>query len=184
VRPDGTFEAKRIPRGKATITVKRNEGSALAVAAPQTIEVTATPLEIELAAPAGRTLHVLVRSTSALPHDQARVHAFARTASPHTVRELDAMTDVIASSTANARAAPNELPPSIRLKWKPGDLYAQLAVAPDTGTLCAVGVQVDERDPEFWKKYEAHSASLEAKCQPLAAEDIVVIEVPPMKRLE
>ena len=178
VRADGTFEVGRIPRGKALVFVKRAYGSDLSVAAPRTVEVRATPVDIDLVAPSGRVIDVFVRSTSSLPIHQATVYAFARTAAPRTVRELEIAMETVASGTANARASTKEPPP------KPGDLHARVS-APESGTLCAVGVQVDERDPAFWDKLEAQRLSLEAKCQPYTAgDDRIVVEVPPMKRLE
>ena len=176
VRPDGTFHAAKLPPGRVTITVGRNEGTMRASGAGQEITIPST--NVELAAPGGRKLTVLVRSTSSVPTHRATVYVLARNMTARTVAEVERALATTAHVVDEAQAVTSAAP----ARHAPGDLLATV-LAPPTGTLCILGIQVDERDREFWQKLAAQHSSLEVKCVPLTADETIVVEVPPMRRL-
>ncbi|HEY4243406.1 MAG TPA: protein kinase [Kofleriaceae bacterium] len=186
IAADGTFTIDAMPRGPAKIGVATG-GPAAQLFESRDLLVGDTPITgIALSVSAGHPLRVLVRSSTMLPLTGAIVIVvpgkFSLTSMADVAKQLVTMGGL---QSAPATAVFPEQPPTVASVMKSGDVLALFKNAPQSGTACAFGVQGDFADPSFVEKLNRHMDEVHGVCAPITADEpVLVIEAPPMKRLD
>jgi hypothetical protein len=78
------------------------------------------------------------------------------------------------------------VPERIKVKSRSGDLFATVTDIPDGPvSACAIAMPADLSDPMLTEKIISHMDKLEVRCAPVKdANDLIILEVPPLPRLD
>jgi hypothetical protein len=186
IAADGTFELRGVPRGRGQIGTLVWHGIARSTKSLQPIVVDEPTLEgIALTVEPARDVEVIVRSTSAGPLDGALVVSARGHVAPRTLVHARGLL-----ASAHARPVgprPRPWPRSTAdaaHPARPGDVVATLAAVPRIATtVCARAFAGDLADVSHVARLMQHAQEL--RCRPLAADaSQIILEVPPMQRLE
>jgi hypothetical protein len=185
VAPDGSFALAGVPRHQvrlfAEIDSLHNKlmgGANIAVTGP-----VVRGLSMSLAR-SSRVLHVLVRSTVDARLANAQVGVL-----PGKVASTNALVlneQFHGGSFRLARQLEGEhAPPQVIGAARTGDLFATMTEVPKTGaSTCALAMPTIN-DADYARKIVAHLDKVPVICVPIPDKaDLVIVEVPPMPRLE
>jgi predicted Ser/Thr protein kinase len=187
IAADGTWRVDDVPRGKARAVVAFGAGDQRE-ARVEPIVIGARPVgPIEIAVERrGVPVHLIVRSQVQAAVSLGVVFVVRGRFTARTLADLDrSQTGLI-----RARAFPvglAEAPEPVRGRVESGDAITRLpAVEPGEITVCALGITGELGDYEFMSRVERHARDMAIGCTTTtiaAADQVVVLEVPPMKRL-
>ncbi len=180
IAADGTFELRGVPRGHGQIGTLVWHGIARSTKSLQPIVVDDPELAgIALTVEPARDVEVIVRSTSAGPLDGALVVNARGHVAPRTLVQARGLLASAHARPVDPRSKPDAAHPA-----RPGDVVATLASVPRIATtVCARAFAGDLADRSHVARLMQHAQEL--RCRPLAADaSQIVLEVPPMQRLE
>jgi hypothetical protein len=134
----------------------------------------------------GVPLHIVVRNQVAAPIALAATFVIRGRFTGSVMKDLEKLT----SKMIRSRAFPvrrEEAPQPVRGTVEAGDVLTRIAVIePGEVTVCALGITGDLGDPQHMQRVERHIRDMAIVCKPLTittADQVVLVEVPPMKRL-
>jgi predicted Ser/Thr protein kinase len=190
VRDDGTFEIAGVTTGTTRIGVWRTAGALTGSTTFQPIKVSAKPLAGLVLDTATRALRVLVRSATNVPVTGGLVFVLSGNVRPKTVAEIAVMKDVRSVALQSPLSVLGEPPKEIASMFRPNDLVATFDGAPHgEASVCAFGFQGELADKAYFARIQAalekRPEAFALHCTALAAKDeVIVVEVPAMKRLD
>jgi len=191
VAPDGTFALEGVPRGQVTAQVVRREWDRHrgAMTSTQLVVDAAIVRGVQLDAPAaGRIVHVLLRSTVAVPILAAQAGILrGRIASSPMNAFIETFKQTGSASFSLARPLTLEdVPPAVARVAKAGDLMATLVALPDAeSSACALALPPGLSDLAYWNLIISNRDRLFVTCVPVpATAEAIVVDVPPPPRLD
>jgi predicted Ser/Thr protein kinase len=189
IQPDGTFSLDGASTGEIKIGV-----AIWGAESSSRVEFRTLPAArvdspaVALVAPRSpRTLDVIARSAAATPLDSAQVLTLSGKRQAKTYGDLMSHRRLEGVQLQFANPIVGEaIPKSAIGKTKPGDLIAHLRdVSPGEISVCVIGINGDLSDPIFARKIAAHRDELLLQCAwPATSDEVIVVEVPPQKRLD
>ena len=103
------------------------------------------------------------------------------------VRDVELHKGIVADARG-LPVSPENAPAPVRPKLHSGDALTRFgAIDPGDVTVCAIGTSGNVADGEYSKRLHARLPELPLTCIPVtvnAADQVVVIDVPPLKRLD
>jgi hypothetical protein len=187
--PDGGFAVDGVMTGAVSVGVMRWNAERSGDIAFTKLPASTEPVTgLQLATTRfDRKLVVLVRSELAAPLDGAQIFVMAGRVQVKTAEELNKRGRGSVGSMRFAHPVVGEaVPAAARDLLRHGDLVAEFDEAPvGEVTACAIGMNGDVGDPEFWRKLQDHSKDLQVRCATANAGDAaIVVEATPQKRFD
>jgi hypothetical protein len=183
---DGSWRIDHVPRGKAKVLIvhgidPRNvETRDIVVGAEP-----AGPIDFEVAQ-RGVPVHVVVRNQVQAPLSLGVVLVIRGKFKGKVLADIDRFKTGLLQARAFP-VAPDEAPEAVRETIDAGDVLTRFpAVDPGEVTVCALGITGELGDQQYMKRLEQHARDMEIVCVPVqigTTEQVVMVEVPPMKRL-
>ena len=187
VAADGSFRIEGIPHGRVRVNL---EFGPFRRRSMRSVDVTigaapAAPVELE-AAIRGDRLHVVVRSQAESELSAVLVAVVRGRSEAKTLGEiLKRGGDLRINQGGPTRR--EEAPPATQGVFRAGDAVVTFeGVEAGEVTACAFGIAGNIMDPRYIQRINQHVLVLDVGCTTLAAsgpDPVVVVEVPPMKRL-
>jgi hypothetical protein len=186
IAADGTWRIEPVPRGKGAVVVGFGLGRRRFRRTEVTIGATPVgPVEIEVAK-AGVPLHVIVRNQVEVKITLGFVFALRGKATVKLIKDLRGIRDEMVEGKAYPPRT-GAADPAIKDRLRPGDVAATLpALELGEVTVCAFGISGDLEDAAYMSRLDRYLPDMPLACVPATIADpdqVVVVEVPPMKRL-
>jgi hypothetical protein len=186
IAADGSWRIDRVPRGKVTVVAAFGyEPRELRFREIVVGAKPVGPIAFELAN-VGIPIHVVIRSQFQTPIAMGLAFVVRGKFTAKVLGDLEKVTTPMLRSRAFLQRA-EDADPAVRSIMKPGDVATRLpSVAPGDITLCGVGITGELSDQSYMRKIEKHANSFDVACKPVTItkpDQVIVIEVPPMKRL-
>ena len=181
VRADSTFVLEGVPRGKLGLCAAPYDAAPIDC---DTIDVAGDVAGIRLAVRDARPLHVIARNSGMAALDAALVFVFPGKAPPPHMTLATLRKKYLVELEA-AAISPDSVPAALQGRLQPDDVFATMPARP-SGSLyvCAVGL-ARELLAHATSRHELQLviAQSELGCADVSpTEDIVVVEVPPLRK--
>jgi hypothetical protein len=186
IAADGSWQIDDVPRGKATVVVTFGIGRRQVRQAEIVIGAApAGPVKFEVAE-RGVPVHLVIRSDveSALSYGMAFM--VRGTFKANRLKDLDkARADLM--QVPVLPAIREDAPTAVRPTLLAGDVLAQLTkVEPGEISICAMAITGDITDQQYMDRVRRHAGEQALTCMTTTvttADQVIVLVVPPMKRL-